>query len=239
MKNTVKALVFTGLSLALNAYGLGVSPMLVYFNSGNNVQDLTVSNADNVVEYAQITLRSLQSPGAENASVVTFQPGQSPQQFGLMVSPNKLAVGPGGSRKIRLVNLAPHPKTDRIYTITVMNINPATKVVGTVKGSAADMNLTYGYQVQVFVLPDHPLPIVSAQRQGEKITITNQGNSYISLRSGQVCDPHGYHCQSLPADLNYHVLYAGSTWSFSLPHPGQVRYFGVYAATQNMMVESN
>ena len=103
-----------GLALALNAYGLAVSPMLVYFNAGNNVQDLTVSNADGEVEYAEITTRFLQNPGTEKAESVLLQPGQTPQSFGLMVSPVKLAVQAGASRKIRLVNLAPHPKSDRI-----------------------------------------------------------------------------------------------------------------------------
>ncbi|MCX7123853.1 MAG: fimbria/pilus periplasmic chaperone [Gammaproteobacteria bacterium] len=227
-----------GLGLALQANGLGVSPMLVYFHAGNNVQDITVENADQVVEYASITPLYLQNMGLSTVKAVPFN-GTNPQAFGLMITPTKMALQPQASRKIRLVNLMTNVQEDRVYTLTVTNINPTEKVEALSHGSSAQMSLTYGYKIRVFVLPINPLPIIHAKRNGTSVTITNTGNSYISLRSGQLCDLSGGNCKPLTNGLDYHALYVGNSWTFNLPRDGVVKYSGVYAETKNMAVQSN
>ena len=238
IKKSSRMLCALGLGLSLQAYGLSVSPMLVYFHAGTNVQDITVENADNVVEYAAVTPLYFQNMGASSMKSVPFD-GLNPQSFGLMVSPTKLALQPNTARKIRVVNLINNVPQDRVYTLTVSNINPATELVATDHGSNAQLKMSYGYNIRVFVLPANPLPVVSAKRNGLNVTITNTGNSYISLRSGQLCNTSGRDCKPLSHELDYHVLYAGNSWSYTLPTAGVVKYNGVYAETQNMAVQSN
>ncbi len=239
MKKLNYMLTALGLGWMLQVSALGVAPMLVYFHAGTNVQDITVSNTDQQVEYTEVTPLYLPNIGGAQVQPVAFNDGANPQSFGLMISPTKVALQPQTSRKIRVVNLLNNVPEDRVYTLTVSDINPAQTVVSKSSGATAQMTMSYGYKVRVFVFPNNPLPIVSAKRVGSTVTITNTGNSYISLRSGQLCDTHGNHCAELSDDLEYHVLYAGNTWTYTLPTPGVVKYNGVYAETKNMAVESN
>ena len=238
MKKLASLCGVVGLGLSLQAHGLTVSPMLMYFHAGTNVQDITVENQDAAVEYASVVPLYHQGIGLSTSKEIPFD-GTAPQSFGLMVSPTKVALQPGTARKVRVVNLMPSVAADRVYTITISEINPSEKVVGTVHGATASMSMSYGYKIRVFVLPANPLPVVTAKRNGTSVTSTNTGNSYISLRSGQLCDLSGDHCKPLSNALNYHVLYAGNSWTYTLPSAGVVKYAGVYAETKNMSVKSN
>ncbi len=238
MKKLSQFVCVVGLGLSVQGYSLEVSPMLMYFHAGTNVQDITVSNTDQAVEYASVVPVYLPNMGLSTAKPVAFD-GTNPQTFGLMISPTKMALQPGTARKVRVVNLLNNVPADRVYTLTISNINPTQTVVSEANGSSAQMSMSYGYQIKVFVLPANPLPVVSAKRNGTSVTITNTGNSYISLRSGQLCDSSGDHCKPLSSDLDYHVLYAGNTWTYTLPTAGVVKYSGVYAETKNMAVKSN
>lgn len=240
MKKVSYAIAGAALAVSSSLAAITASPMLVFIQAGNNVQDITVQNPDADTAYVSVTPTLVHHPGTQEVKTV-FTPGMSPQDFGLMVSPLKLAVQGNSERKVRLVNLNANPTKDVYYVLSVMNVSPPAGVAAPQTSKVSgNFDMSYGYKIKVMVLPAHPLPVVKAVRTGSSVVLTNTGNSYISLRGGQLCDTQGNNCASLPEGLSYHVLYSGDTWNMALPKAGVVKFNGVYGLqNQRMSVQSN
>ncbi len=228
-------------SIASMAYaGIAVSNLLMFITPKNTVQNLTVSNSDpNNIAYVEVTAKQLLNPGQTPAQFSTYTQGTTnPQQFGLMVSPLKFAIQAASQRDIRVVSLAGTPQSDVMYYLSISPVNPAVAPAN--DGSTQiNMDINSSYIVKVIVLPANPLPKVSIMRSGNSITIKNSGNSYISLRNGQLCDTYGKNCAALPNGQNYNVVFAGNTWTFQTVNAGVVKFNGVYDQNKSMPIVSN
>lgn len=236
MKKISHIVALSGLALALQAQAFTISPMLVYMSPGSAVQDISITNTDSKTEYVQVSVKSLSNPGNPTVPGVQYTTSMKPKDFGLMVTPNKLAVSAGEIRKVRLVGLEANLKKDKVYDILFNNIKNVPGLQPAAKGAGVVMDMNYSYTVRVIILPSNPLPVVTAKRNGLSVTISNTGNSYISLRNGQLCDTSGKNCAALPSATSYHALYAGDSWSFKVAQPGVIKFYGVYAETKNMPV---
>ncbi len=240
MKKVNFAIAGVALAVSSSLAAFTASPMLVFIQAGNNVQDITISNPDADTAYVAVTPSLIKDPADAKSAAVVYKQGMNPQDFGLMVSPLKIAVPANADRKVRLVNLDPNPKQDMYYTLSIMNVQSPLAAHTEEKTAVSDFGLNYGYTVKVMVLPAKPLPVVSAQRSGNAVTISNTGNSYISLRNGELCSTSGSSCSPLPEGSSYHVLYAGGTWKIATSKPGVVKFTGVYGnQTLTMPVQSN
>ena len=236
------ALVAAGLVMASQAEAISITPLLMFASGNNNVQTITVSNEDTSTAYVQVTPKLIKNAGMPNSSITVYTPGGNPKEFGLMVSPLKLALPANTDRNIRLVALNTNPAQDQFYEVSITTIAPpaASTAAETVAGgSSANATIGISYAAKLLVLAKNPLPVVSAKRSGSTITITNTGNSYISLRNGQLCNTSGNNCSALPASQNYQVLFVGNSWSFTTSAPGVVKFEGVYAQDKSMSVSSN
>lgn len=240
MKKVNFAIAGAALAVSSSVAAFTASPMLVFIQAGNNVQDITISNPDADTAYVAVTPTLIKDPADAQSATVVYKQGMNPQDFGLMVSPLKLAVPATSDRKVRLVNLNANPKQDVYYTLSVLNVHSPMAAPTEEKTAVSDFGLNYGYTLKVMVLPTKPLPVVSAKRSGSTVTLANTGNSYISLRNGMLCNTSGSSCAPLPEGSNYHVLYAGSTWKIETSKPGVVKFSGVYGnQSQTMPVQSN
>lgn len=182
----------------------------------------------------------VENPGTTSTpTLVPYQAGSNPQAFGLMISPLKAAIPGNSERGIRIVSLVPNPTQDRLYHVVISPVTLPGKDVQSTDGANIQVKVGISYSFKVMVLAANPEPKVSIKTNGTQVTVTNTGNSYMSLRNGQLCDKSGNNCQALPAADNYHVLFAGNTWNFDIAQAGVVKFTGVYAQTKNTVVSSN
>lgn len=239
MKKISTLVAATTIAMASSAYAFSVNQLILYITPDNNVQDLTLNNDTSSTTYVQITPQLLANPGNTPEQLQAYKPGDNPQSFGLMVTPLKIAIQGNSQRNVRVVSLSGSPQTDKVYYLNIVPVQAPTASTDSDQASI-NMKVGVGYVVKVVVLPTDPKPVVSAVRTGNSITIKNTGNSYMSLRSGQLCDTHGDNCQALPNGQNYHALFAGNTWTFQTSKPGVVKFTGIYAGgNKSSFINSN
>lgn len=235
------------LALALSALGfcvyaqagITVNPMLAFFNSQSKIQDITVSNDASTTAYVAVTPQFVQNVGLASQKAMPYQAGMDVSKFGLMVSPLKLSIPANSSRKVRLVLLNTAMTQDAVYSVNFSQIASMIADSSASSGDNFQMNNQISYSVQAVALPANPMPKVSLVRQGQQVTVTNSGNSYASLRDGQICNAQGSSCQALPNNLTYKVLYSGNTWAFTAPSAGVVRFTMIYNQSKSAAVSSN
>lgn len=239
-----KTLVFLALitlaQLMSSAYaGISINNLLLFMTPKDEVQNLAIQNTDpQNVAYVKIVPQLLTNPGEEPEKLTSSTLTTNPQMFGLLVSPLKMAIPAGAQRDIRLVNLFGTPKIDRTYYLSIVPVSQSS-IEATNGATKIDLNIQSNYLIKVILLPANPLPQIAITRAGTTVTISNSGNSYISLRNGQLCDLHGNQCAPLPSDQNYYVLFAKKTWVFQIAHPGVVKFDGVYNEIKTMPVASS
>lgn len=239
MKKISTLVAATSIAMASSAYAFSVNQLILYITPDNNVQDLTLNNDTSSTTYIQVTPQLVTNPGNTPEQLQTYKAGDNPQNFGLMITPLKLAIQGNSQRNVRVVSLSGNPKVDKLYYLNIAPVQAPTASTDSDQ-SNINMKVGVGYIVKVVVLPADPKPVVSAVRNGNSVTIKNTGNSYISLRNGQLCNTSGENCKPLPDGQNYHALFAGNTWTFQTTAPGIVKYTGIYAGgDKSTSVSSN
>jgi len=137
-----------------------------------------------------------------------------PEKLGLLVSPGRAILEPGGRRLVRLATLLPGSDREHVYRVTVK------PVVGGIDASDTGLKILVGYDVLVLVRPERPVAGVTATRNGRKLTFTNNGNVSVELMSGKQCDGSRGRCTDLPGKR----LYAGGSWTVELGSEGPAEY---------------
>lgn len=193
-----------------------LSEAILHFEPGKPLRkDIEVENPGSENLYIEITPSVVVEPGTENEK---RQPINDPRESGLLVTPNKLVVPPGGRKLVRLVSLKPLGGKERVYRVTFK------PVVGDLETEQIGIKILVGYEVLVLMQPANPDPNLIAKRNGKSLSFHNQGNTNVLLREGKQC-PKGSsaddeNCESLGGRR----LYPGNSWSVELPYNKAVDY---------------
>lgn len=172
--------------------------------------DIEITNAGDEVLYVSVEPFEVLDAGQPGERRVT---DPDPRILGLLVSPNRLALGPG-ERKIVRFSLLDRPAiSDRIYRVAIQ------PVVGELTTQRTAVKVVVGYDVLVIARPLNGQPVLSVTRDGADLSITNLGNTNALLFDGRQCGP-----QSDCIDLPTKRLYAGSSWEIQLPRDAPARY---------------
>lgn len=179
---------------------------------GKHHEDITVFNRDSKNLYVNVTVTEVINPGSKQEKRLE---ATDTQKISLIATPNRLII-PGGSQKaVRLVNLTETSEKERIYRV---DFSPA---VGQLKAKTNAIKILVAYQALVIVRPERPVAHVVAERKGKSVTFKNTGNTNVLLQSGTQCQPQKpSNCQ----DLKTKRLYAGNTWTLTLPFDGPLSY---------------
>ena len=193
-----------------------LSEAIVHFEPGNPLRrDIEVENPSEENLYVQVEPSIVINPGTENERREAIV---DPREHGLLVTPNKLVVPPGGRKLVRLVSLQPLGKKERVYRIT---FKPVT---GELESEHIGIKILIGYEVLVLMQPAAPDPNLVAKKDGQKIFFNNKGNTNVLLREGKQCpkgvDPESEECERLGGKR----LYPGNSWSVELPYNRPVDY---------------
>lgn len=199
---------------------LAIDRLWVDFEPGAaNRSDLVIRNESADRYYITVSPVEVVSPGTADEQRVEKS---DPEQLGLLVSPNRLVVDPGGMRAIRVVSLNDTVAVDRVYRIRV------TPQVGEIQagdpGAEArgmTVKLLTAYDVLVTVRPPKPETGVTATREGNEVTIRNVGNSNTLLFDGAACSPATSPGESeICEDIGARRLYPANEWKITLKDAG-------------------
>ncbi len=193
-----------------------LSEAILHFEPGKPLRkDIEFENPSSENLYIEITPSVVVEPGTENEK---RQPINDPRESGLLVTPNKLVVPPGGRKLVRLVSLKALGEEERVYRVTFK------PVVGELETEQIGIKILVGYEVLVLMQPATPEPNLVAKRNGKTLSFMNEGNTNVLLREGKQC-PKGSsaddeNCESLGGRR----LYPGNSWSVELPYNKAVDY---------------
>lgn len=212
--------VLVGWSSAAHAQ-LIVDRLIVDFMPGDPArEDILLQNQSKDRYYITITPAEVVKPGQPGSTEVTKT---SPEDLGLLVTPNRLILEPGTSRSIRVVSLNGALTTDRIYRVLIEpQIGAIVDQPSTDKTVA--LKILTAYEALVIVRPTNPTPHLVANRTGTGLSLQNTGNSNTLVYDGLACPAASAAagataakpaCAKIPA----HRMYAGTTWQVPLPHP--------------------
>lgn len=183
-----------------------LSQLIVELTPGAKARDVEIYNPSEERAYVLIEPRQILEPG--QSSEHSASPAD-PEQLGLLVSPRKLILEPNQRRLIRIADIRSDTTTERVYRVTVK------PQVGEIIGDKSGLKLLIGYDMLVIARPARPQPAnLEARRVGSTIEITNRGNSSVELENGKQCRSAKVDCM----DLGGKRLYAGATWTVTLPY---------------------
>lgn len=197
---------------------LAIDRLWVDFEPGTaNRSDLVIRNESADRYYITVGAVEVVSPGDDDEQRVE---NSDPEKLGLLVSPNRVVVDPGGMRAIRIVSLNDAVANDRVYRIRV------TPQVGEIQADdpglearGMTVKLLTAYDVLVTVRPPKPEAGITAIRSGNEITIRNSGNTNTLLFDGTACTPAVGGAPETCEDIGARRMYPANEWTITLQDP--------------------
>ena len=174
-------------------------------------EDVEVFNTSGERMYVAADAFEIVHPGTE---AEVRLPADRPDLAGILVSPKRLILAPGERRTIRIAMLGPRSAKDRVYRVAIK------PVVGAVTSDKNALSVFVGYDTLVIVRPEILEDKITYKREGQTLSITNEGNTSQEFFEGRQCDAVGKVCAELPAKR----LYAGATWTQELPLQSKATY---------------
>jgi P pilus assembly chaperone PapD len=167
---------------------IAVSPVILVFDEDHRSQDFSVINQDpQKIAYVAITMQQAKKADASQPKTTLLN---DPRKTGLLISPAKLALPPGGSRRVRVSLTRPPQEQEQRYMLAV---TPQEGELTMLKSSSEEkdirtaIHVIIAYGVQIIVPPINPHTKLSLTRNGREITATNQGNTVVVLHGKQQC----------------------------------------------------
>jgi P pilus assembly chaperone PapD len=190
-----------------------LSTIIIDFEPGKPPRkDVEIRNPGNDPLYIDVTPFRVIDPGGPDERREEME---NPRAFGLLVTPKKLIVAPGTRKLVRFVITQPPGETDRIYRVRIAPVS------GPIIAEETAIKVLVGYETLVIVRPLVLNPKIVAQRKGNILTVSNEGNTNVLLGEGKNCDAAGETCETIPGKR----LYPGQSWSTRLPYPTSVDYY--------------
>lgn len=191
---------------------IALSQLVVELTPGNHSRaDIEIWNSDPDRAYVSVEPREVVNAGTPSE---LRRESPDPEKIGLLVSPARLILEPAQRRLLRIATIAPPSDRERVYRVTVK------PVVGGLSASASGLKVLIGYDVLVLVRPKEINPHVTGSRQGDILTLINDGNVSVELVGGKRCSSSGSDCSHLPGAR----LYAGAERKIDVKAGGQIQY---------------
>lgn len=197
--DAIKSLIlfFTLFATAFSYAAIRVNTLRVNFTAaGERYHDIFVKNIGNKTEYVDVQPFKRIEPSINPNKKI--EPKGDPRQFGLVVTPRKMAISPGQSKRVRLLNLTKPSKTEQVYGIHIKPVkSPLERDNQDVGNSAAGVRVIAAFIVGVYIMPPKPVATVTLKREGKMLYIHNTGNINALLDQGKQCKDK--QCESLEA----------------------------------------
>ena len=191
---------------------MALSKVVVDFTSARPARDdIEITNTADENLYVSIEPAEIVNPGRPEERRVA---NPDPREMGLLISPNRLVLGPGERKVVRLSLLERPEGRDRIYRVTMK------PVIGEIVARQSGLKLVVGYDVLVIARPENARARLEVTRSGDAVEFRNVGNTNALLFNGRQCAGEQTDCAELPSKR----IYAGNAWQLQLPATGQARF---------------
>ena len=180
-----------------NAAKITVSPLVLNLkDNGPGFADVTVYNTGDKKAYVKLDLYKIKNPGARLEKKIK-EDIKNPMEFGLVASPLKMVIPVNQSRKVRLLPLLKHLKTESIYKLEVVPVEGELKIIDSDNNSNnksdnkinAGVKITVGYGVRVSLLPDNiNREVRIIKNTNNNYDLKNMGNVNVLITQAEVCD---------------------------------------------------
>jgi P pilus assembly chaperone PapD len=190
--------------------------ILVFDGDDGGRQDVEVTNtgADNL--YLDTEILRVTDPGTDQETRAEVE---DPGAAGLLVTPARMVVPPGGRRLVRVVAMDEPGETDGIYRVNLLPVVPPQTAETTA------VKVVVAYQLLVILRPRDAQPDLVWTREGDRIRFRNQGNTNVLLYNGSQCpagvEPGSEDCVDIGVARR---LYAGNEWELELPLSAPVEF---------------
>ncbi|MFF7061168.1 molecular chaperone [Pseudomonas sp. NPDC008258] len=196
---------------------LNVGALYDYLDGGKSTLLKRVRNGGDTTAFVKVSVAELVYDSDGNAREVNTD-GLPLEQRGLVASPARLIVPAQGMQAVRLLYRGERDK-ERYFRLRFVPVLPELGDGFAVDAQEAEeyrehlkagVNLLAGYGSLLFVRPAEAQFQTPVQRQGGKLTVSNQGNSTVVLDQFRQCQSAGEACE--PATK--HHLLPGRTREF-------------------------
>jgi P pilus assembly chaperone PapD len=161
---------------------ISLGQVIVNFDAANkkSYTDVPVFNeSKGEKSYVKVTVYEVHNPGTEDERVVLVPKGKG---GGLIASPQKFIIQPGGVKNLRLISLDRTLKKDRVYRV---NVAPVYGDFKTEKKRF--VKILVAYDILVFVHPKDKKVDFEATREGKRLIFVNKGNVGVLFVAGKQC----------------------------------------------------
>ena len=192
--------------------GIYLDRIIVQFSeSDRGRQDVVVFNESSEENaFVDVSVLEIINPGTENEEQ---RPVTDPKESYFLVTPAKIVIPPSGKKQVRLVDLRPGGfDKERVFRVTF------TPVLPPLTEEASVIRVVVSYQTLVLIPPAKVEGELTTRREGKKLTLTNNGNSYVLLEGGKQCAAGN--CE----DVTGKRLYAGNQMELDLPLDAPVSF---------------
>ncbi len=198
-----------------------ISNPVVHFDPGSpKSQDVEVINTGKDILYAQINIFRVPNPdNTKEREAIT-----DPRDAGLLVTPNRLIVPPGGRKLLRLMVRTPASKEDLVYRVRVEPKVGGLETEQQEERKQLGIKILVGYELLVIVRPPDAKPNIEIVRTGNVLSFSNQGNTNVAIRKIVQCNADKSDCEEIQGKR----LYAGSVWEVELPRDGAAEVYESY-----------
>ncbi|MBU9844766.1 fimbrial protein [Rahnella ecdela] len=165
--------------------GMTVYPMETAVGETGSAQ-IRVMSQDDKVQFIRITVKKITEPGTKNEKEI---PAGVADQSALVVTPQKLALTPGGERIVRLVSLFPPTKeaTWRVYFESVSEeVFDGHSQTSEPVHSSADVGVSVVWGALIHVAPVNPW--VSLKYKPASDVIINEGTVRVPIKEIATCN---------------------------------------------------
>lgn len=216
-------------ALAANAADiLSASKLEMDFASkGAKSQFLQIRNAGDRTAYVAIDVSRVENLGTRKIKLIR---NKNPKKLGLLVTPTKLVLKVGKSKKIRLTNLTQAGDKDIFFRVNANGIRPPKKTEETKEvGIGLQLNVGIGTSTLVIVRPKVMKPEVKIKQIKHKLLFINTGNTTIQISNLSQCRDEK-DCKGMGAI----TLYPGTerTRDVAYKNSSSVLSYAVIAASQ-------
>ena len=189
-----------------------VTSAIVEFNTGTpKQQDIEIVSQSTGDDYVVSEIYEVINPGTANE---TRQLIDDPANSGLLVTPDKMILSGGSHKVLRFVLLKVLDDKEHIYRVVVKPV-----IKGIDNSGKLGLKVLVGYEILVIVRPSSIQPSYNAVRSGNKIKVTNKGNSNVLFQNGQQCSGTN-DCRAMPVAR----VYPGTDHTIDLPASAATHY---------------
>ncbi|MDA7742123.1 fimbria/pilus periplasmic chaperone [Francisellaceae bacterium] len=237
MKKIVAFLIGTFFLIGINAFAGAIvdisTPQVVFNAKSKKTQYITVKNIGNEKGYVGVRVYDALKPRDGQKQKATLS-----KKFKMIISPRRMVLKPGQSKRVRITNTTGVVQKDRVIDIVSQLVKPNVKGQKVVAGGAGiQVKGAIVHLTQVYVLPK-TLEVnlshkIETNKGSKLLKFSNTGNTTVFLRKGQLCQSNDK-CEALEGM----AVYPSMTKTVELPKTfGTITYDQVDLDKQASKVE--